>query len=93
MIKWLIKSTNEIRVETEEDANRLHKQMEQFAHDNEYILNTWTQTLKTQKSKGEILAEWYVCRYTLVFNDAKEPTNLLTDIDYIFDKGGFIDGN
>lgn len=86
MIKWLIKSTNEVRVETEEDANELHKEIEQFAHDNDYILNAWTQTLRTQKSKGEIIASWYICKYVLIFNDAKEPEIPLNEIEFKMQK-------
>ena len=82
MIKWLIKSTNEVRVETEDDANELHKEIEKFAHDNNYILNAWTQTLRTQKSKGEIINSWYICKYILVFNDAKEPDIPLDEINF-----------
>ena len=82
MLKWLIKATNEIRVETKEDANKFHKEIEQFAREKGYILNTWTQTLKTQKANGEIIAEWYICRYTLIFNDAKEPETPLQSINY-----------
>ena len=49
MIKYLIKSTNEIRVDSEEDANTLHKDYEDFARDNGYILNSWSQTYRTKK--------------------------------------------
>lgn len=82
MIKWLIKSTEEIRVENEDDANQLHKEIEQFAHDNDYILNTWTQTYKSVKLKGELVDEYWLCKYTLIFNEAKTPTIPLKDIKY-----------
>ncbi len=82
MIKWLIKSTEEIRVENEDDANQLHKQMEQFAHDNDYILNTWTQTYKPIKLKGELVDEYWLCKYTLIFNEAKTPAISLKNIEY-----------
>ena len=82
MIKYLIKSTEEIRVESEEDANELHKQMEEFAHANDYILNTWTQTYKNAKIKGEIVDEWFICKYTLIFNEPKTPAIALKSIDY-----------
>ena len=82
MIKYLIKSTNEVRVETEVDANTLHKECEQFAHDNGYILTSWTQTYRNKKANGEIVEEWYICKYILQFNDPKEPTTPLNDIHY-----------
>ena len=82
MIKYLIKSTNEIRVESEEDANELHRFYEKFAHDNDYILNSWTQTLRTKKSGGEIVESWFICKVVLVFNDAKTPDIPLDTIEF-----------
>lgn len=82
MIKYLIKSTNEIRVEDENDANELHRFYEKFAHDNDYILNSWTQTLRTKKSQGEIIESWFVCKVVLVFNEAKAPEIPLDNIDF-----------
>jgi hypothetical protein len=82
MIKYLIKSTNEIRVDSEEDANALHKYYEDFARDNGYILNSWAQTYRTKKSGGEIVQEWWICKVILVFNDAKEPDIPLETIDF-----------
>lgn len=83
MIKYLIKNTAEIRVETEDDANKLHKEYEQFAHDNGYTLSSWTQTYRNQKAKGEIVQEWYICKVVLIFNDAKEPEIPLQDINFV----------
>lgn len=83
MIKYLIKSTVEIRVETEEDANALHKQYEKYAHDNNVTLNSWTQTYRTRKSGGEIVEEWFICKAILQFNDPKEPETALSKIDYV----------
>lgn len=82
MIKYLIKSTNEIRVEDENDANELHRFYEKFAHDNNYILNSWTQTLRTKKSQGEIIESWFICKVVLVFNDAKAPDIPLDTINF-----------
>lgn len=82
MIKYLIKSTNEIRVEDENDANELHRFYEKFAHDNNYILNSWTQTLRTKKSQGEIVESWFICKVVLVFNDTKTPDIPLDTIDF-----------
>ena len=82
MIKYLIKSTQEIRVETEEDADALHKQMAAEAEQLGAVLTSWNETKKEQKAKGEIIAEWYICKYTLTFNDPKAPIELLESIDY-----------
>ena len=82
MIKYLIKTVVDIRVESEEDANNLHKEMEDFAHSENITLSSWTQTYKCRKQKGEIIEEYYLCRYTLQFNDIKEPETLLKNIEY-----------
>jgi len=89
MIKYLIKSTQEIRVETEEDADALHKQMAAEAEQLGAILTSWNEVKKEQKNKGEIIAEWYICKYTLAFNDPKEPMVPLNSIDYDMVTGVF----
>lgn len=89
MIKYLIKSTQEIRVETEEDADVLHKQMATEAEQLGAVLTSWNETKKEQKAKGEIIAEWYICKYTLSFNDPKEPIIPLKSIDYDMITGAF----
>lgn len=89
MIKYLIKSTQEIRVETEEDADALHKQMATEAEQLGAVLTSWNETKKEQKAKGEIIAEWYICKYTLSFNDPKEPIIPLKSINYDMIIGAF----
>ena len=82
MLKYLIKSTQEIRVETEEAADDLHKQIAEEALKMKAILTSWTETKKEQKVKGEIIATWYICKYTLLFNNPKEPVLPLESIEY-----------
>ena len=82
MIKFLIKNTAEIRVESEEAANILHQEYEQFARENGYILNSWTQTYRNKKSGGEIIDEWWICKITISFNDPKAPFIPLQAIDF-----------
>lgn len=82
MIKYLIKNTAEIRVDSEEDANALHKEYEDFARENGYILNSWSQTYRTKKSGGEIVEEWFICKVVLIFNDVKAPTIPLDTINF-----------
>lgn len=82
MIKFLVKATNEYRVETKEDADALHKQIEEEATNNGWVLSGWTEAYKTRKSQGEIVEEWFVCKSTVVFNDVKEPNLPLRSIDY-----------
>jgi ABC-type lipoprotein release transport system permease subunit len=82
MLKYLIKSTIEVRVENEEAADTLHKYMQEEAEKIGAVLTSWNETKKEKKSKGEIIEEWYICKYTLAFNDPKEPAVALEDIQY-----------
>lgn len=89
MIKYLIKSTQEIRVETEEDADALHKQMAAEAEQLGAVLTSWNETLKEKKSKGEVIESWVMVKYTLSFNDPKEPIIPLKSINYDMITGAF----
>lgn len=57
MIKYLLKTTTEYFVWTKEDADKLHKQIEEEATNNGWTLTGWTETYKTKKSGGEIVIE------------------------------------
>lgn len=82
MIKYLLKATNEYFVETKEDADKLHKAIEEEATNHGWTLTGWTETYKTKKSGGEVVAEWFVCKSTIVFDDPKDPLTPLKSIDY-----------
>ena len=82
MIKYLIKATNEYRVETKEDADILHKQLEEEATSKGWTLSGWSETYKNRKSQGEIIEEWFICKSVVIFNDAKEPAAALENIQY-----------
>ena len=82
MIKSLIKATNEVRVETETDADQFHKELQKEAEEIGCILSTFTKTLRQKKSKGEVIEEYYQIKYTYVFNDIKEPNTFLDNIQY-----------
>lgn len=82
MIKALIKSTNEVRVETEDDADNLHKEVQKQANDMKCTLVNFNKALKEKKSKGEVLESWYIVKYTFAFTDAKCPDRFLSSIDY-----------
>lgn len=82
MLKSLIKATNEVRVETEEDADIFHKELQKEAEKINCVLSTFTKTLRQKKSKGEVIDEYYQIKYTYVFNDIKEPYNYLKNIEY-----------
>ena len=87
MIKYLTKSTMEIRVENEEAADALHEEMQIEAGRIGAILSSWTQTRREKKAKGEVIEEWFICKYTFIFNDPKAPTIELDKIDYKMNTG------
>lgn len=84
MIKYLIKTTNEVRVATEEDADALHQEIAEKANRLNATLTNWTESKKERKSQGEVVEEWYICKYTYSFNDPKAPEIPYDNIQYIF---------
>lgn len=82
MIRWLVKSTNEYRLETMSDVEQFHQKMQQEAEDGGYTLSAFSWTKREKKEKGEIIDEWFVVKVTFVFNDSKEPENPFTKVEY-----------
>ena len=82
MIQYLLKNTVEVRVDDEAAADELHKIMADKAEENNATLTSWTETLKTKKSGGEVVESWVVVKYTLIFNDPKDPDIPLKSIEY-----------
>ena len=78
MLKALCKSTNEYRVETKEDADSLHQELDKMVQDNGWTLSAWAETYRTKKSGGEVVEEW--------FNEAKAPETFGGDIEYHFNQ-------
>lgn len=82
MIKWIGKSTIELRVATEDEADELHKQMIQETAERGWILSSWSENKKEKKIKGEVEETWIVIKYVITFSDLKEPCIILNDIEY-----------
>lgn len=82
MIKWLIKSQNEFRLETMSDVEEFHKEMQRKAADEGYTLSSFSWIKREKKQGGEIVDEWYIVKVAFVFNDAKEPENQFSKVDY-----------
>lgn len=75
MIKWLIKSTNEFRLDTMEDVEAFHKDLQKEASTNGYTLTNFSWAEKEVKSKGEVIESYFQVKYTFVFNNLKDPEN------------------
>lgn len=82
MEKWLIKSTNELRLETKAEVDLFRDQMQKEAANLECHLSSWQETLKEIKAKGEVVDQFYLVKYTLTFSDPKEPITPLNFIEY-----------
>ena len=83
MIKNLLKATIEYRLNTKEDVDKFHKQCEQEAYDVGYTLTAWTETFKETKVKGEVIDNFYIIKATFVFDNAKEPINNFTGVEFV----------
>ena len=78
MSKYLIKTTEEHRADSEVEATEL---INAAKADGRYILSKYTSVKKERKSKGEIVDEYYLVTLVKVFDDAKEPCGEAT-IEY-----------
>jgi hypothetical protein len=58
----IMKQTDEIRVETEEEAKALIEDFKQKALENGYEIASYSSTKKDKKLKGEVVDEWVVVK-------------------------------
>lgn len=69
-MKYLITTTEVYRVDTETEAQAL---IESAKTDNHFILNKYISEYKEQKSKGEVIDEYYKVSLVKTFTSIKEP--------------------
>ncbi len=82
MIKYLLKTTEEYRLETVDDVKAFHKKLQQDAIDQGYNLSSFGYTQKATQSKGEIIDEWCVVKVIKIFQKDKEPEVPLNKVVY-----------
>lgn len=82
MIKWLIKSQNEFRLETMSDVEAFHKQLQKEAEEGGYTLTSFSWAEKTIKEKGEVVDTFFQVKTVFSFNVLKEPENPFTKACY-----------
>jgi hypothetical protein len=58
----LMKQTDEIRVETEEEAKALIESFKSKAATEGYEITNYSSTLKEKKSKGEVIDSYYIVK-------------------------------
>lgn len=88
MIKYLIKSTNELRIETKPEVDEFHEKLQAEAADLNCRVTSWQEAEKQKKAGGEVVEEWFIVKYTLTFNDPKNPDVPLKSIEYNMINGG-----
>lgn len=79
MIKYLISSTNEVRLDSMEDVEVFHKQMQDKAAEMGCLLASFSWTEKENKKLEEI---YYQVKFKFVFNKIADPETPYVDIDY-----------
>jgi hypothetical protein len=70
MSKYLIKTTEEHRADSEFEAAEL---INAAKADTRYLLSKYSSVKKERKQKGEIVDEYYIVTLVKVFDDAKDP--------------------
>ena len=69
-MKYLIKTTEQYRISSEEEAiNFINEEKKS----NKYTVSKYSSELKTTKQKGEVVDEWYRVIITKEFSEEKEP--------------------
>ena len=69
-MKYLLNTVTTVRVATVEEVEKLH---EELKHDNRFELVAFSYTTKDIKVKGEVIDQYQVVKYKLVFTDEKNP--------------------
>lgn len=69
-MKYLLKTTEEYRVSTEEEATQLIEESKKEAG---YILQKYSSQYKERKAKGEVIDAYFKVTLTKFFTDEKEP--------------------
>lgn len=82
MIKYLIKSVNEFRIETMDDVEEFHKQLQAKAEDEGFTLGSFAWSEKTVKEKGDVVDTYYQVKAQFVFNILRDPEYPLKDIEF-----------
>lgn len=76
MSKFLIRSTEVYRIDSESEANNFIDQQKK-----KYEVSKYSSELKERKIKGEIADSWYRVTIVKTYNDEKEPENAFIEED------------
>ena len=70
MVKYLISAVNTVRVHTVADVEALH---EELKHNSNFELVQFSYTTKDIKVKREVVDQYQLVKYKVLFTDEKEP--------------------
>ena len=70
MAKYLLKTTEEHRADSEFEAAEL---INAAKNDGRYTLSKYSSVKKERKAKGEIIDEYFIVTLVKVFDDPKDP--------------------
>ena len=82
MMTWLVKTTNEYRVESMAEVKQFHEELQQRAIDNGITLSSFSWTEKLVKEGHEIVGEYYQVKATFLVNDIKDPVTPIFDVRF-----------
>lgn len=82
MIQYLLKTTEEIMVDTEVDVDSLQDFLKRDAEEQNYAIKTFSYEKKVRKMKGEEDEEYYKCKVVKLFNSEKYPDLPLRKVLY-----------
>lgn len=85
MSMFLIKTTEQYRADSENEAQQLIKEAKS---DRNYTLSKYSSEYKCSKAKGEIVDEWYRVVLVKDFCSEKEP-DLTVSVEYNVQDGAF----
>lgn len=85
MSKYLIKTQEQWRVDSESEAKAL---IEEAKNEKTSILAKYSSEYKEQKVKGEVVQSWYRVTLNRVFQEEKEPDSTIS-VDYSRSFGSF----
>ena len=76
MSKFLIRSTEVYRIDSESESNNFIDQQKK-----KYDVSKYSSELKERKIKGEVADSWYRVTIVKTYNDEKEPENAFIEED------------
>ena len=78
MTKYLINATHTVRIHTVNEVEQLH---EELKHNPKFELVNFSYTIKDIKQKREVVDQYCLVKYKIVFTDEKEPERQM-EIEY-----------